>query len=74
VTDIAADSAEVADKQWAYIVRITPDQAFLSAGNDSYSLRPGMTATIDVTTDKRRIISYFFAPILRTIQDAMGER
>lgn len=74
VTDIAADSAEVADKQWAYIVRITPDQAFLTAGNDQFSLRPGMTATIDVTTDERRIISYFFAPIVRTIQDAMGER
>lgn len=74
VTDIAADSAEVADKQWAYIVRITPDQAFLTAGDDSFSLRPGMTATIDVTTDERRIISYFFAPIVRTIQDAMGER
>jgi hemolysin D len=74
VTDIAADSAEVADKNWAYIVRITPDQAFLTAGDDSFSLRPGMTATIDVTTDERRIISYFFAPIVRTIQDAMGER
>ena len=74
VTDIAADSAEVADKQWAYIVRISPDQAFLTAGTDRFSLRPGMTATIDVTTDERRIISYFFAPIVRTIQDAMGER
>ena len=74
VTDIAADSAEVADEQWAYIVRIEPDQAFLIAGSDKYPLRPGMTATIDVTTDERRIISYFFAPIVQTIQDAMGER
>lgn len=74
VTDIAADSAEVADNQWAYIVRITPEQAFLTAGKDRFPLRPGMTATIDVTTDKRRIISYFFAPIVRTIQDALGER
>ena len=74
VTDIAADSTEVADKQWAYIVRITPDQGFLTAGIERFPLRPGMTATIDVTTDERRIISYFFAPVLRTIQDAMGER
>jgi hemolysin D len=74
VTDIAADSAEVADKQWAYIVRITPDQSFLTAGPDNFPLRPGMTATIDVTTDERRIISYFFAPIVGTIQNAMGER
>lgn len=55
-------------------MRITPELAFLTAGDDRFALRPGMTATIDVTTDERRIISYFFAPIVRTIQDAMGER
>jgi len=74
VSDIAADSTEVDEGQWGYVVRIAPDETILRAGSDTYSLRPGMTATIDVTTDSRRIISYFFAPIVRTIQDAMGER
>lgn len=74
VADIAADSTEVTEGQWGYIVRVQPDAAFLLAGGDQFPLRPGMTATIDVTTDTRRIISYFFAPIVRTIQDAMGER
>ena len=74
VSDIAADSTEAAEGQWGFIVRVMPDQAFLEAGIDNLPLRPGMTATIDVTTDKRQIISYFFAPIVRTIQDAMGER
>lgn len=74
VADIAADSTEVTEGQWGYVVRIQPDAAFLQAGRDQFPLRPGMTATIDVTTDTRRIISYFFAPIVRTIQDAMGER
>ncbi len=74
VSDIAADSTEVSEGKWGYVVRIQPDEAILRAGSDTYSLRPGMTATIDVTTDNRRIISYFFAPIVRTIQDAMGER
>jgi len=74
VTDIAADSTEVAEGQWGYVVRIEPNEAVLHAGSDTFPLRPGMTATIDVTTDSRRIISYFFAPIVRTIQDAMGER
>ena len=49
-------------------------QAVLSTENDDMSLRPGMTATIDIVTEHRRIISYFFAPIIRTIQKAMGER
>ena len=74
VSNIAADSTEVAEGQWGYVVRIEPDEAVLQAGSDTLPLRPGMTATVDVTTDTRRIISYFFAPIARTIQDAMGER
>lgn len=74
VSDIAADSTEASEGKWGYVVRIQPDEAILRAGSDTYSLRPGMTATIDVITDSRRIISYFFAPIVRTLQDAMGER
>lgn len=74
VIDIAADSTEIADGQWGYVVRVSPSRVYLQAGTDRLSLKPGMTATIDVITDKRRIISYFFAPIVRTFQDAMGER
>ncbi len=33
-----------------------------------------MTATIDITTDTRRIITYFFVPIVETIQASLGER
>ncbi len=74
VSDIAADSIDVGDGTWGYVLRVTPDTAYLEAGEERFALRPGMTVIIDVTTDKRRLISYFFAPILRTVQDAMGER
>lgn len=74
VVGIAADSTQVGEGQWGYVVRIAPNQSILDAGPDRLPLRPGLTATVDVTTDERRIISYFFAPIVRTIQDAMGER
>ncbi|GIT91574.1 HlyD family type I secretion periplasmic adaptor subunit [Jannaschia pagri] len=74
VADLAADSTPQDNGTWGYVVRVTPDAQMLMAGEDSFALRPGMTATVDVTTDDRRIISYFFAPILRTVQDALGER
>jgi hemolysin D len=74
VKDIAADSTETSGGQWGYAVRVVPDNSFLEAGGEQFLLRPGMTATIDVTTDKRRIISYFFAPLMRTIENALGER
>ena len=74
VSDIAADSSQDDDGRWGYVVRATPTVPYLEAGVDRLVLRPGMTAVVDVTTDTRRIIGYFFAPIMRTIQDAMGER
>ncbi len=74
VAGIAADSTQVGEGQWGYVVRIAPLQSFLESGPDRFPLRPGLTATVDVTTNERRIITYFFAPIVRTIQDAVGER
>jgi len=74
VADIAADSTEISVGEWGYVVRIIPEDAFIQISGKSLPLRPGMTATIDVTTENRRIISYFFAPILRTIENALGER
>lgn len=74
VSDVAADSVEIKDGSWGYSVRVNPDRLFLEAGEVRHQLRPGMTAKIDVITDERRIISYFFAPIVETVQDALGER
>jgi len=74
VVDIAADSTEVETGQWGYTVRVSPNSTALDAGAESLALRPGMTATVNVTTDKRRLISYFFAPIVDTVQNALGER
>lgn len=71
---VSADSQEVADGQWGFTVRITPDKPYLETPTAQYELRAGMSATVDVITGERSLISYFFAPILRTISDSLGER
>lgn len=74
VTGISADSRDSGGNQWIYTVRIAPLQTYLPYGSAVLPLRPGMTAQVDVTTDKRRLISYFFAPIVETLENALGER
>lgn len=74
VSDVAADSTEATEGVWAFEVRITPEGSKLTNGSEQFTLRPGMTAAVDITTDKRRLISYFFAPIVDVLQSAMGER
>ena len=74
VTNVSADAIEVPTKGWGFVVRIKPDTPYLKTIITRYQLRSGMTATIDIITGERSLISYFFAPILKTIQDSMGER
>lgn len=74
VSDVAADSTEATEGVWVFEVRITPEGNKLRNGPEQFTLRPGMTASVDITTDSRRLISYFFAPIVDTISSAIGER
>lgn len=74
VSDVAADSTEATEGVWAFAVRITPQGSKLTNGSEQFTLRPGMTAAVDITTDKRRLISYFFAPIVSVVQSSLGER
>jgi hemolysin D len=37
-------------------------------------LRPGMTASVEVKTGKRRILEYLFSPLVQTVSSAMRER
>lgn len=74
VSDVAADAVEVTPNTWAYTVRIAPENTMLIHGAEQHRLRIGMTSSVDIVTDKRRLISYFFAPIVDTIQSALGER
>jgi len=72
--DVSADAVEISEGVWGFLIRVEPNEPTLVSGDSSFDLKPGMTATIDVITDERRIISYFFAPILRTIESSLGER
>ncbi|MGH1412635.1 MAG: HlyD family type I secretion periplasmic adaptor subunit [Pelagimonas sp.] len=74
VSIVAADSTKAEEGVWTFEVRITPQENKLTSGSEQFALRPGMTASVDITTDKRRLISYFFAPIVAVIQEALGER
>ena len=37
-------------------------------------LTPGMTATVDIKTETRRVIDYLLSPLRKTVSEAMTER
>lgn len=74
VLEVSADAVEYAPDSWGFVVRVRPNQPFLETPFSQHKLRSGMTTTVDVITGERRLISYFFAPIIKTVQESLGER
>jgi len=55
-------------------VRIIPEGSKLINASEYFILSRGVTAAVDITTDKRRLIGYFFVPIVDVIQNALDVR
>jgi hemolysin D len=71
---VSADAVRQEDGKWGYVVKVTLERNFLDVAGSRYLLQPGMTASIDVVTGERRLIGYFFAPIVESVQGSLGER
>jgi hemolysin D len=55
-------------------VTLTLAQKTMNIDGALISLRPGMAASVEVKTGKRRILEYLFSPIVQTFSSAMRER
>jgi membrane fusion protein, adhesin transport system len=50
------------------------ERDFIGKKSKDIEVRPGMTATIDIKTGDRSVLSYILKPITKTLGEAMGER
>ncbi|MDE1475889.1 HlyD family type I secretion periplasmic adaptor subunit [Xenorhabdus bovienii] len=74
VISIGADARQDTAFEGKYAVRLRLDQNGIVSENKQIGFIPGMGVTVDVITAKRRLISYFFEPIIKAIQDGLKER
>ncbi len=74
INNVSADAVEIEPNAFGFMVRVKPEAPYLLTQTAQYPLHPGMTSIVDAITGERRIISYFFAPILKVVQESMGER
>ncbi|WP_455482285.1 HlyD family type I secretion periplasmic adaptor subunit [Bartonella sp. B35(2025)] len=58
----------------AYAVLIKIDQDHINVNDKQLKFIPGMTVTVDIITAKRRLISYFFEPITKILEQSLKER
>ncbi|MEO1494580.1 MAG: HlyD family type I secretion periplasmic adaptor subunit [Pseudomonadota bacterium] len=74
VVGVSADAVEMEEGRWGYTVRLRAKSDHIMFGGNALAMRPGMTATADIITEERRLISYFFEPIVKTFEGSLGER
>lgn len=74
VVRIGADTRQKADGAEYFEVTIRTDTASLSKDGTTLSITPGMTASVDIQTGQRSVLSYLLSPLLRVREEALRER
>ena len=74
LAELSSDAIAHPDLGPVYKAKITLDQQSIDIEGKKISLSPGMNATVEVKTGKRRIIEFFLSPLLRYQDEAIRER
>ena len=75
VVEHVAEDATVDEKLGLiYRTRLILDKDTIIVGGRETPLLPGMAVSAEIATDKRRLIEFFLAPLLRMKQESLRER
>jgi hemolysin D len=74
VVHVSSDAVQNEKLGLVYIARITMRRATMNVDGKTVYLTPGMAATVEVKTGKRRVIEYLLSPILRYGDESLEER
>ncbi|MGD0466308.1 MAG: HlyD family efflux transporter periplasmic adaptor subunit [Gammaproteobacteria bacterium] len=73
VISISPDTDKDEKNNEFYLVRLTTDKNYL-ADNIKFKIIPGMAATVNILTGKKRILMYFLRPVTKIKEFALKER
>ena len=75
VLTVSRDARQIPDATgWFFAARIALDATEIHHDGKSFPFQAGMSGTADVITGERRLIGYFLEPVVKAMQDGMGER
>ncbi|MEP1537436.1 MAG: HlyD family type I secretion periplasmic adaptor subunit [Paracoccaceae bacterium] len=73
VTRIGATTIAKEDGREYFKITVRTERTDLGQGAQSLPIKPGMTATVDIQTGKRSVLSYLLQPLLRVRAEALRE-
>ena len=74
VEHISADSIVDQEGHSFYLIKVRTKKNYLGTTEKPLPIIPGMIASVDILTGKKRILSYLLKPILRAQSQALRER
>ena len=74
VTSVSHDAISDEKRGLIYAVRVKLEKGSINVDGRPVSLSPGMAVTVEIKTDKRRVIDYFLSPLKVHVQESMRER
>jgi hemolysin D len=74
VMTLSDDAVPVKDRGMLYQARVSMDSSVMRVENKLVNISPGMNATVEIKTGKRRVIEYFLSPILKGFGESIRER
>ena len=69
-----APALRASPKASSFPVTIALQQTTMHVGDADVPLAPGMTVTVEIKTDSRRVIDYLLSPLAKIASEAMRER
>jgi hemolysin D len=74
VLSVSHDAINDEKRGLIYSARIKMEQATLPVDGVDVQLTPGMAVSVEIKTDRRRVIDYFLSPLLQHTQESLRER
>ncbi len=74
IVSISPDAFEDEKLGTAYKIKVELERLFINVGGRNVPVFPGMTASVEVKTGKRRIIEFFLSPIVKYADESLTLR
>lgn len=74
VVSVSHDAIEDEKRGLIYAVRLKLSQSSMMIDGQRVALSPGMAASVEIKTGKRRLIEYFLSPLLTRVDESLHER
>ncbi len=72
--NVAPASAPGQPESFVFPVTVALDESAMQIGGANIPLTPGMTVSVEIKTDSRRVIDYLLSPLAKVSSEAMKER